>query len=329
MKSTRHLFALVLAGAAVLLGGVALAAGLGVSAEWIAAFGNLMMAAGTVTAAFWAVYSFRQSKRAEAARWVKELFGEFFFNSNFDEVRDLIEFGYERQLKPVLLAMLLGRALPDFSAEERRLLRELDNFLNYLEYVLYLESMGHIETDDREAIFNYWTGVLADDDHALVRLYCRQYGYERVAALVNRPDQPAEPLLAVYGTLRSGVATLEPLGMRGRMIHRGPCTIAGQLLDLGQYPGLIVGDDGAYGGSGGVAFGGRVKGDLFAIPDPAIWRELDTYEEFFPEDLAASEYDRIYCRLLDPPLDAWVYRYIGPVDEARAVPGGDWLERGD
>lgn len=315
MKSTRRLFLLVFAGAAVLLGAVVLAALLGVSADWIAAFGNLMMAAGTVTAAFWAVYSFRQSKRAEAARWVKELFGEFFFNSDFDEVRDLIEFVYEHQLKPVLLAMLLGRALPDFSVEERRLLKELDNFLNYLEYVLYLESMGHIETDDREAIFNYWTGVLADEDHALVRLYCSQYGYERVAALVNQPDQPEYPLLAVYGTLRRGEETLEPLTCRDKLVYHGPCLVAGTLLDLGDYPGLVSGD-------------GRVKGDLFAVTEPRIWRELDAYEEFYPEDLVASEYDRSYIRLAKPALDAWVYRYIGPTASARVVASGDWLDQG-
>lgn len=315
MKSTRHLFLLVFAGAGALLGGVVLAAALGVSADWIAAFGNLMMAAGTVTAAFWAVYSFRQSKRAEAARWVKELFGEFFFNSNFDEVRDLIEFGYEHQLKPVLLAMLLGRALPDFSLEERRLLKELDNFLNYLEYVLYLESMGHIETDDREAIFNYWTGVLADADHALVRLYCRQYGYERVAELVNRPDQPEQVLLAVYGTLRRGEETLEPLTGRDKLVYHGPCVIAGKLLDLGEYPGLVAGE-------------GQVRCDLFAVSDPQIWRELDAYEEFYPDDLAASEYHRSYIRLAEPALDAWVYYYTGPATDAQVVDSGDWLNRG-
>jgi gamma-glutamylcyclotransferase (GGCT)/AIG2-like uncharacterized protein YtfP len=310
--STRVLFSVIAIGAAILLGAVSAAAQFGVSAEWVHAFGNLMMAAGTVTAAFWAVYSFRQSKRAEAARWVKELFAEFFFNPAFDEVRDLIEFGYDEQLRPVLHAMLLGRALPRFTLEERRLLKELDNFLNYLEYVLYLESMGHIDTADREAIFNYWTGVLADDDHAAVRLYCRQYGYERVAALITPKGQPEEPLLAVYGTLREGEATLEPVPGRAALALRGACSLRGQLVDLGEYPGLIEGN-------------GRVAGDLFTLTDPAAWPELDAYEEFFPDDPAASEYDRIYVRLADPPLDAWVYRYIRPTDGAKLIASGDWL----
>lgn len=316
MISTRVLFSVIAIGAAILLGAVSAAAHFGVSAEWVHAFGNLMMAAGTVTAAFWAVYSFRQSKRAEAARWVKELFAEFFFNPAFDEVRDLIEFGYEHQLKPVLHAMLLGRALPHFTLEERRLLKELDNFLNYLEYVLYLESMGHIETADREAIFNYWTGVLADDDHAAVRLYCRQYGYERVAELITPAEQPDEPLLAVYGTLREGEATLEPVGGRAALKLRGSCVLRGQLVDLGEYPGLIDGE-------------GRIAGDLFTVTDAAAWAELDAYEEFFPDDPAASEYDRVYVRLVEPRLDAWVYRYIGPVEGAARIAGGDWLSRGE
>ncbi len=288
-----------------------LAAKLGVSADWVEAYAALTMAAGTIGASLWAVYSYRQAKTSEAARWVKDLFAEFFFNPNFDEIRDLIEFGYQSRLRPILQAAVLGRYLQIDNDDERRLIKELDNFLNYLEYVLYLESMGRIEERDRKAIFDYWTGVLADSDHALVRLYCSEFGYERVSELINAPSQPKPQLIAVYGTLRKGQNTLEPLKFLDAMKHIGSCKIQGTLVDLGAYPGLLPSNN-------------LVVGDLFEITDQRLWNELDRYEIFDPDNLAASEYERVYCRLAEPAIDAWVYFYIGDAARTSVVESGDW-----
>jgi gamma-glutamylcyclotransferase (GGCT)/AIG2-like uncharacterized protein YtfP len=314
VSKTAQLVLIALAAVLLLAISSLAAAKLGVTAEWLTAFAELTMAAGTVTAALWAVYSFRQAKTAEAARWVKDLFAEFFFNPSFDEIRDLLEFGYQSRLKPILQVALLGRYLQISSDEDRRLVKELDNFLNYLEYVLYLEAMGRIDPTDRKAIFDYWTGLLADADHALIRLYCSEFGYERVAALVNAPNQPQRQLLAVYGTLRKGEKTLEPLRFLEAMKLRGPCKIAGKLVDLGDYPGLVAGE-------------GVVVGDLFEIGDLRLWHELDRYEAYDPDNIADSEYERVYCRLADPPLDSWVYRYVGAADRGTLVESGDWKKR--
>lgn len=97
----------------------------------------------------------------------------------------------------------------------------------------------------------------------------------------------------------------------GALSFRGACTIAGRLVDLGDWPGLIAGP-------------GRVAGELYAIADPAVLPRLDAFEDYDPADPAACVYVRETVRLIDPPCDAQVYRYVGSRAGCREVPGGDW-----
>ncbi len=289
----------------------------GVEPSWVSAAADLAMAVGTVFAATWAVVSYRSAKKSEKSRWMKELFSEFFFNNNFDEIRDLLEFGYQSKLEPLLYQAALGRYNQIDTPEERRLIKELDNFLNYMEYVLYLEDNGQIGRSDVDVTFGYWISVLADDQHAFVRHYCENFGYERVFELVSKSKSTSHmqipQIFAVYGSLLKGQPKHEEYGLSRRAKLRGPCRIPGTLLDLGEYPGLVA--------EAGTA---TVVGELYETLDPQLIAELDAYEEFFPENFGRCEYQRIVTPLSDPIVDAWVYYYIGPRDNFDRVPGNDW-----
>ena len=113
--------------------------------------------------------------------------------------------------------------------------------------------------------------------------------------------------VAVYGTLMRGFALA---GTPPRLVQlasllrdRGPCVIAGQLVDLGDYPGLVPG-------------AGRVAGELYELLDPAALRELDAYE--------GSQYARRIVRLLEPDAEAWTYMYTGSLHGRRVIAGGSW-----
>jgi gamma-glutamylcyclotransferase (GGCT)/AIG2-like uncharacterized protein YtfP len=290
----------------------------GVSADWLSATADLAMALGTGFAAIWAVVSYRSAKRSEKSRWMKELFSEFFFNNNFDEIRDLLEFGYATKLEPLLYQAALGRYNEIDTEEERRLVKELDNFLNYMEYVLYLEDNNQISRDDVEVTFGYWIGVLADDQHALLRDYCDKFGYERVSALVGERRRtlpaPTARLFAVYGSLLTGQAPHAQFKLGTRAHKLGACQIPGRLLDLGDYPGLIRDISGP-----------SVIGELYSTTDSTLVTDLDAYEVFQPGDFDRSEYQRIIVPLIEPRTDAWVYYYIGPRDGFAEISDGDWL----
>jgi gamma-glutamylcyclotransferase (GGCT)/AIG2-like uncharacterized protein YtfP len=113
----------------------------------------------------------------------------------------------------------------------------------------------------------------------------------------------AGPLLFAYGTLRDA-------GLRARVLRGAPSreigggSIAGALYDVGEYPGLVAGDD-------------RVAGIVVELADDASLARLDEYE-----DVAAGLYVRrrtTVRRDEGGDLEAWVYLYNRGVAGRRRI----------
>ena len=90
-------------------------------------------------------------------------------------------------------------------------------------------------------------------------------------------------LLFIYGTLHPDRAPFEIAPIARRLIPLGPATIRGTLLDLGAYPGVLLGSD------------SEVAGELFALPEgeeAALWSRLDAFEDFRSDNPSASLFVR-------------------------------------
>ena len=86
----------------------------------------------------------------------------------------------------------------------------------------------------------------------------------------------------------------------------GEGTVAGRLLNLGRYPGLVAGE-------------GRVKGEFYRLDDPELLPVLDREEGYnFRRSIA------IVTLAGGRRARAWVYRYRGPRERAVPVPHGDY-----
>lgn len=117
--------------------------------------------------------------------------------------------------------------------------------------------------------------------------------------------------LFVYGTLRPDSGTPQAARLAREAARLGRARTMGRLLQVQDYPGLVPGPS-------------RTIGDAYRLDTPApTLRWLDRYEgrEFRREvravRLAAGD-----------ELDAWVYRYTGPVAGLPPVPGNDFLQSG-
>jgi gamma-glutamylcyclotransferase (GGCT)/AIG2-like uncharacterized protein YtfP len=113
-----------------------------------------------------------------------------------------------------------------------------------------------------------------------------------------------ELLLFVYGTLMRGFGLHRLLDGRARLVGRG--AIGGRLFDLGAYPAAVPDPD------------GRIRGEVYALADPALWRVLDSAE--------GPQYHRGEVSVLmddGGQRTASVYWFRGPL---RGVPisGGDY-----
>jgi gamma-glutamylcyclotransferase (GGCT)/AIG2-like uncharacterized protein YtfP len=123
--------------------------------------------------------------------------------------------------------------------------------------------------------------------------------------------------LFVYGTLvqRSPHPMAKYLAERG--VFLGAAKIAGQLYDLGRYPGLIEADGEEW-----------VHGDLYDLGERCAetLAELDRYEN--AESPQPAFFDRQLAEVVSAdgnPTPAWVYWFRGPVRPEQRIGSGRYL----
>ena len=111
--------------------------------------------------------------------------------------------------------------------------------------------------------------------------------------------------LFVYGTLHPDLAPAEMLPVVRRLTPVAAATIRGTKLDLGEYPGLLIGFD----------HQDLVHGVVFVLPDdPEVLQALDDYEGFRPEDPAGSLFVRaqhMVTMVDEDEMLCWVYLWNG------------------
>lgn len=73
--------------------------------------------------------------------------------------------------------------------------------------------------------------------------------------------------LFAYGTLRRGFEN--ECARKIEHLFIGAGAVSGRVIQQGEFPGLIPEPGG----------GSRVAGEVFEIPDAAMWAELDEYEQ--------------------------------------------------
>jgi gamma-glutamylcyclotransferase (GGCT)/AIG2-like uncharacterized protein YtfP len=128
--------------------------------------------------------------------------------------------------------------------------------------------------------------------------------------------------LFVYGTLRRDFAGAYGCAERTRLHARTTwlcrASVTGTLFDLGDYPGVIIGDDQA----------GEVKGDILRLRGPTrtLFSWLDAYEGLSP-DGRSGEYERrvATARTQTRAFDCWIYVLRAPPRQARVIANGDWV----
>jgi gamma-glutamylcyclotransferase (GGCT)/AIG2-like uncharacterized protein YtfP len=116
----------------------------------------------------------------------------------------------------------------------------------------------------------------------------------------------------VYGTLKRGQPNHRLVARFVREVREGRVT--GVLVDLGGYPGWLPGD-------------GVVRGELLRLePGGVALRGLDELEDFFGPGDPRNEYERVLVAVVtdDGLVEAWAYRYAGPVEGVPRLPGGVW-----
>jgi gamma-glutamylcyclotransferase (GGCT)/AIG2-like uncharacterized protein YtfP len=116
----------------------------------------------------------------------------------------------------------------------------------------------------------------------------------------------------VYGALRKGA--LHAWRME-KACFVGEATVAGTLMKVDWYPGLVL--NGA----------GDVKGEVYEV-GPALLEELDIFEGIAPENERNGEYHRIKAEVTlanGDHCECLIYEWLKGVEDYEVVANGDWL----
>jgi len=278
------------------------------ASSWYA-FGTDVLALCAVVGGAWAVYGYRKARRAEAARWLHQVFKDFYTEPELIAGRELMEYDFDERLGPLLLLRVTDRHV-NLSSPQRTDLRRIDLVLNYFEQLLYLQSEAHVLKRDTEVFFEYWFGIMHARDRAGLRRYLAKCGYERCSAELGMAYGDPE-YLALYGSLMRESDVQDKIGVRELLDYVGPCTLRGELYALGDWPGMIEGD-------------GQVAGELYRVRDVKAFRATDELEHFDPGQPDGCKYLRRAVRLAQPDLDAWTYIYNWPLKREPHVEHGSW-----
>jgi gamma-glutamylcyclotransferase (GGCT)/AIG2-like uncharacterized protein YtfP len=93
-------------------------------------------------------------------------------------------------------------------------------------------------------------------------------------------------------------------------------TISGRMYRIDWYPGLVL--DPA---------GDEIHGEIYAV-GPELLSMLDVFEGVSAGEVEGSEYRRVETTVMkqdSQTMSAWVWEWLGAVDESQRVSGGDWL----
>lgn len=129
--------------------------------------------------------------------------------------------------------------------------------------------------------------------------------------------------LFVYGTLRRELVkrvSPELQALMHSLLFIGEGQIQGELYNLGEYPGAIVGAE----------FKTKIIGEVYELLEPEQTLEmLDVFEGFIPDELEASLYARTKeaISLTDGrQLACWMYVYNDWVSTGSLIQSGDYVE---
>lgn len=124
---------------------------------------------GTLVAAFWAVWTYQKSVKLARAKWMKELYEKFYEQQQLKPVREQLDGGDEQTVT--------------------KLVRDEDqsftDYLNFFEFLAYLEESGQVSRADMLGLFGYYLENLKSS--RAVREYVNKpaKGFEKLQKLLQ------------------------------------------------------------------------------------------------------------------------------------------------
>jgi len=118
-----------------------------------------------ITAAFWALWVYRNNSRRERARWAESLYSRFYEKEELKQVRDMLDC----DLGDPHVSELVAKESAAWT-----------DYLNFFEFMAYLQSSKQLSRRDVEALFSCYLGCLKKHPEAAAYIRNPAKGYENL-----------------------------------------------------------------------------------------------------------------------------------------------------
>lgn len=130
--------------------------------DWLTPIGGLV-------AAFWAVWTYHQNTKLGRAKWMKELYEKFYEREQLKPTRDLLDSGDDQKI---------DKLVKDEDAS-------FTDYLNFFEFLAYLEESGQVKRKDMLGIFGYYLENLKSSPSVLAYIKDSTKGFEKLRNILE------------------------------------------------------------------------------------------------------------------------------------------------
>jgi hypothetical protein len=150
--------------------------------------GQFLSGLGTIglfTLGLWARQNYRRQVSLEQMKWLQQLYDSFYNSDRYKEMRQAIDFD---ELEQTMELLRRGDADPhQLSLPERARVDQFTDYLNFFEWLAYLEEQKQLTFQQLDTMFGYYlTRLLQVDKSRQLRQYIREKGYEQLHELLER-----------------------------------------------------------------------------------------------------------------------------------------------
>lgn len=124
---------------------------------------------GGLVAAFWAVWTYRQSVKLSRARWMKELYEKFYEYQQLKPVRQELDSGNQ---------LTIAKLVSDES-------QEFTDYLNFFEFLGYLRESAQVKRKDMLDIFGYYLTNLKSCPQVFEYINDPSKGFEKLSKVLR------------------------------------------------------------------------------------------------------------------------------------------------
>ncbi len=126
------------------------------------------------------ICTYRQNSRLRRAKWLNSLYEKFYEQSNYKKMRRIIDYG-TKEIEAI------KKATKEGGSEE--LQEELNDFLNFFEFIGSLWKMKQLSLREIRMVFEYYIKRIAD--YEFIVDYIRTQGFENLNVLLSeiRPEK--------------------------------------------------------------------------------------------------------------------------------------------